>query len=455
MTYTSSNGASASNKSLFIQSQISAIALEAGLVRHPLVSATDQVLILREIDLSGNATVGEVMEALDGHADPVGAILSLIKAGVIAADLKSGILDENALLTRAGHPYGSDPDPAAPGGAVVPHMQEDPLDADEGTIAWPEQHDGQTPGTIEHHAVVSVASDNGDDPLPEGLALLPLNPLRPRVHVGRGDARRSFASLKHLQRAGVYILLSDTSAYVGVGSVVGRRVASGAQPIEDVDTIITITDENDGLDDADAAALERLLHMRVSAAKEVRLVNGTPGGAVVTPERYDQLNAMAGLACDALARDGHLFVNMSRRLALAGPRAERGQLAPLRPFDNPPEGEVFELSFGRNLIALAARQADDDWLLLAGSDIRLDTVASANASASYLRAAWLSSGLLELSDTGEHYVLTRDIAFRSGSGAMHFVLGSKGQGRGGWQAIDPDLDLDIEGGAPDRGLSAA
>lgn len=451
MTYTSSNGASASNKSLFIQSQISALALEAGLVRHPLVSATDQVLILREIDLTGSATVGEVMDALEDHADPVGAIMSLIKAGVIEAELKAGILDENGLLTRAQHPSGSDPDPATPGGAVVPPKPTDPLDAAEGATAWPQRHDGQTPVTIENHAVVSVLSDNGDDPLPEGLALLPLNPLRPRVHVGRGEARRSFASLKDLQRAGVYILLSDTSAYVGVGSVVGRRVASGAQPIEDVDTIITITDENDGLDDADAAALERLLHMRVSAAKEVRLVNGTPGGAVVTPERYDQLNAMAGLACDALARDGHLFVNMSRRLALAGPRAERGQLVPLRPFDNPPEGEVFELSFGRNLIALAAKRDEDDWLLLAGSDIRLDTVASANASASYLRAAWLFSGLLELSDNGEHYVLTRDIAFRSGSGAMHFVLGSKGQGRGGWQPIDSAFDPD----AGDQGPLAA
>lgn len=299
--------------------------------------------------------------------------------------------------------------------------------------------------------MVSMPPDHGDDPLPEGLALLPLNPLRPRVHVGSGEARRSFAGLKDLQRAGVYILLSDASAYVGVGSVVGRRVAGGAQPIEDVDTIITITDENDGLSETDAAALERLLHMRVSAAKEVRLVNGTPGGAPVTAERYDQLNAMAGLACDALARDGHLFVNMSRRLALAGPRAERGQLAPLRPFDTPPDGEVMELSFGRNLIALAARRDDDDWLLLSGSEIRLDTVASANASASYLRAAWLHSGVLELSGDGEHYVLTRDLAFRSGSGAMHFVLGSKGQGRGGWQPIDGDFDLDGDG----RDLPAA
>lgn len=451
MTYTSSSGASASNKSLFIEAQISALALEAGLVRHPLVSATDQVVILREIDLVGNATVGEVMEALDGHTDPVGAIMSLIKAGIIEAALKSGILDHNAILTRAGNPFEDDPDPAAPGAAMAAPGSRYPLDARGGPVVWPKTHDGGAPDTIEHQAVVSVSSGDGDDPLPEGLALLPLSPLRPRVHVGRGEARRTFASLKDLQRAGVYILLSDTSAYVGVGSVVGRRVASGAQPIEDVDTIITITDENDGLDEADAAALERLLHMRVSAAKEVRLVNGTPGGAVVTPQRYDQLNVMAGLACDALARDGHLFVNMSRRLALAGPRAERGQLAPPRLFDNPPEGEVFELSFGRNLIALAAKRDEDDWLLLAGSDIRLDTVASANASASYLRAAWLSSGLLELSDTGEHYVLTRDIAFRSGSGAMHFVLGSKGQGRGGWQPIDSEFDPD----AGDQGSLAA
>lgn len=430
MTYRSSSGASAPGKTYSHPSLISASALEAGLVRHPLVSATDQVQILRVIEEPGSASVGDVMAVLEPHEDCVGAIVTLIEAGLIRAKLTHGVFDEHARLTRTiPLPPDEDPDPAAPNGALPP---KGPGPQDEASSADPDL-------PVRLDDAIGAAKI-----LPEGLSTVPVNQFFPCLHIGHGSARRSFAAHEALQRPGVYILMSDTRAYVGMGSVVGRRVASGAQPIEDVDTIITITDADNGLDDADAAVLERILHMRVGAAREVRLLNGTPGGAPVTPERYRALNVMAGLACDALAREGHLFINMSPRLALAGPRAEPGQLMPPRPFNTVPEGEVMELAFGRNLIALAARRADDDWLLLAGSDIRLDTVASANASASYLRAAWLHSGLLELSETGASYVLTRDLAFRSAGAAMHFVIGSKGQGRGGWQPIDPADGADAE-----------
>ena len=73
-----------------------------------------------------------------------------------------------------------------------------------------------------------------------------------------------------------------------------------------------------------------------------------------------------------------------------------------------------------------------------GSDIRRATVASANASTSFLRAAWLNSGILELAHDESSYTLTCDLVFASSCAAMHFVVGSKGQGRGGWQPIDTD-----------------
>ena len=181
------------------------------------------------------------------------------------------------------------------------------------------------------------------------------------------------------------------------------------------------------------------MHGRVSAAREVTLVNSTPDGMSVSPNRYEELNLFAAMACYALAREGHLFVNLSPRMVLAGPRAEEGRLAPLRAFNEAPDGEVMELAFGRDNTALACRRADDDWLLLRGSDIRLDCVPSANASVSYLRAAWHNAGILELAPDGASYVLSRDMVFSSASAAMHFVVGSKGQGRGGWQKIDTDL----------------
>jgi predicted RNA methylase len=50
-----------------------------------------------------------------------------------------------------------------------------------------------------------------------------------------------------------------------------------------------------------------------------------------------------------------------------------------------PSGEVVELAVGGGRIALAARQADDRWVLLQGSDVRVEAVASANASTTVLR----------------------------------------------------------------------
>lgn len=399
MTYPSSSGATASNKPHFLSATTSPIAIALGLVQHDLVSSTDQVVILATIDETGSASVGDVMAALDGHVDPAGAIHVLIAADMVKADIRSGVLDQHTLLTRkVPTDPDDDPTPAAPGG-ILP-----------------------APGS-----------------LPDNVIALSVTSMQPNVLVSLGSGRRTLGRAASLRRPGVYILLSGAKAYVGMGSEVGRRVANGAQPIADVDAIITITDAHNEMSEADALVLERIIHGRVAAAREVTLVNGTPDGAAVSPERYEELNLFAAMACHALARDGHLFVNLSPRMVLAGPRAEAGRLAPLRAFDEAPDGEVMELAFGKSHMALACRRADDEWVLLRGSDIRLDCVASANASVSYLRAAWRNAGILELAHDGSSYVLTRDLVFSSASAAMHFTVGSKGQGRGGWQPIDTGL----------------
>lgn len=400
MTYPSSSGAAAPNKPHYSSPAItSPIAIASGLVQHDLVSPTDQVVILATIDETGSASVGDIMVALDGHADPAGAIQVLISAGIVNADIRSGVLDHHTLLTRAAPADpDDDPTPSAPGG------------------------------------LLPTASG-----LPDDIVSLLVTSLQPSVLVSPGSARRTLGRTGALRRPGVYILLSGPQAYIGMGSDVGRRVASGAQPIADVDAIITITDTHDGLSEADALVLERIIHARVSTAREVDLVNGTPDGSPVSPDRYEELNLFAAMACHALARDRHLFINLSPRMVLAGPRAEEGRLAPLRAFDEAPDGEVMELAFGKAHMALACRRANNEWVLLRGSDIRLDCVASANASVSYLRAAWHNAGILELAHDGSAYVLTRDVVFFSASAALHFTVGSKGQGRGGWQPIDTGL----------------
>lgn len=95
-------------------------------------------------------------------------------------------------------------------------------------------------------------------------------------------------------------------------------------------------------------------------------------------------------------------------------------------------------------MALAVKRASDRWLLLRGSDVRIDTVATAGAGARFQRSAWLHSGLLDIGADGRSYVVTRDIVFSSGSAVAHFCTGSKGKGLAGWQPIDPAGGYDAE-----------
>lgn len=95
------------------------------------------------------------------------------------------------------------------------------------------------------------------------------------------------------------------------------------------------------------------------------------------------------------------------------------------------------------LTALAAERPDGRWLLLRGSDVRVDTVASANSTASFQRSAWLHSGLLEPAADDSCYVVMRDLVFSSGSAVSHFVSGSKGFGRAAWMPIESDADADL------------
>lgn len=108
MTYLPNSGATAPNKP-YIHSPITPpVAMASGLVQHALVRPTDQIVILTPIDETGSASVGDVMIALDGHDDPVGAIGALIAAEVIKADIRNGVMDQNTVLTRMA-PWSSQP----------------------------------------------------------------------------------------------------------------------------------------------------------------------------------------------------------------------------------------------------------------------------------------------------------------------------------------------------------
>lgn len=412
MANPSSSAAPAANKSHSRSFPADLPPILDGLVRHELTPASTQVRILSIVDATGTATIGEIADGLPGHPDPVGAVDVMLRLGVLVAELRGSLLDQHTIVRRAP----PDPDPVAP---------------------------RVRPSNLPPLAELVSSCVSREDDLPTGLERFTATSFSARLVIGPGSGRRDFGRVPDLQRPGIYALLSSTSVYVGTGGDVGSRIAGGQQPIEDVDAVVALVDDNGVLTSDDARAAERMFWSRVAAFGDRRLVNGLPDGAPVTVDRYGELDLFLAEACLALRRRGILFTRGSVRSLVAGPRAEPRRAGPLRPFNQIPDGEILELSFGNGLCALAAKQ-DRGWLLLRGSDVRIDAVASAGCVPTFLRSAWQHAGLLEPGVDGRSLVVTRDIWFKSGSSVAHFCSGAKGKGLAGWTPIDPDGGYDPE-----------
>jgi len=404
MAKTYANRGQAAVQSLYSQSTETSLPpiIRHGLVQHPLLSGGVQIRVLAKIDAGGSALVADVVTFLSGHADPIGAILVLLDAGIIAAELKGGPMDEDTILRR---PW----EPDAPALAIdTPHD-----DGDAGALA------------------VLTEPVYGTRPL--------FSPIMARLDWSQ---RRDLGREGFWCRPGIYLLVSGQTVYVGVSAELNVRAVQGSQPIGQIDTLVLLADANGELDFNDALALERLMHMRLSAGRELTLANGTPDGAAIMADRFDDLQVLAGQFAMFLAREGVGFDGQPCRTILAGPRMEKGFSSMLRIFDEMPKGQIHELEFNSGLQARAVRHKSGDWTVLRDSEIRIETVRSANSTASYHRAALLHAGVLVPSANGDCYLLKRDLRFASRSAAAHFVTGSKGQGRGGWKPIDPEGGFD-------------
>lgn len=371
-----------------------------GLIGHALVSPSVQVQILSIIGVTGSASIGDIIAELPGHADPVGAIFAMIGADVMV--VTTGIIDAHSIVART--------DNTGPGGR-------------------------SSARSAEPDAPAAVELIGADDAASE---------LRPRVIIGSSSRRAAFRRAELLHQTGVYLLLRGHEVYVGYGADVAVRATSGRQMSGGApEAIIGIVEAENRLSDDDARALERILWNHVAGDRDSTLLNGVPDGAAIDPDRYTQLMLFAAEVVLALRQAGLMFLQGSAREQIGGPRTEPDRLDAPRRIDDLPEGRVKELNYC-GLTAVAAERDDGSWLLLRGSDVRLETVNSASASASFQRAAWLHAGILEPAQDGTSYVLKRDIVFATGSAVGHFVSGSKGFGPSAWHSIDPDDTEDTE-----------
>lgn len=381
-----------------------------GVVQHERVSAAIQIAILEIVDETGSATIGDLVRPIPDHVDVPGAVLALAGAGLLTLDLAGGILDANTIVRRNAFP------------------EPDRSDSKNGAPSGPRSPNSST----------SAASNAGG----QQIFSLPVRAFHPAILVAAASERRALAKCPELQKPGVYILFNRNEYYVGYGSNTGSRIGQGNQPIENVTSIVAITDRNNQLEPRDAKALERIMWSRVALSGLTSTNSEAPEGPALNPQRYSELEALAGQICLALWHNEMLFDAISPRLALAGPQTEPGAKAPQRTFNEVPDGKILELQFC-GMTALAARQADDLWVLLRGSDVRLETAPSADPSVLFKRAAFLHSGHLGLAPDGKSYIALKDILFSSGTAIAQFCSGSKGRRLSSWTPVEGEHDPDM------------
>jgi hypothetical protein len=436
MAKLSSTAPTVADKSHTESIQLNLPPVVGGLVQHVLLSPSTQVQILAVVDATGTATISDIVAELPTHADPVGAIFALIAAGIIEI-VSHGVIDANSIVTRtrADDYLGDGLGRGVPAGDDTRR----PLNGAGSNCSQPEAI-GTDPTSEGRDSGRSPIGESEEGPPLNGLHRLQASSLRPRILVGSGEQRSRFRYAAGLDQPGVYILLNCGDAYVGFGADVGARIASGRQMgPERPHCIVAIADASKSLSADEARALERMLWSYVAADSDYTLINVVPDGAAIQPERYDQLSLFVAEVVLTLRQAGLMFMRGPARERMAGPRAEPDRIGAPRRIDDLPEGRVMELNYS-GLTAIAAERDDGSWLLLRGSDVRLETVISANASASYLRSAWAHSGLIELARDGSCYMVKRDLIFSSGTAVGHFVSGSKGYSVSAWRPLDEGAD---------------
>ena len=225
---------------------------------------------------------------------------------------------------------------------------------------------------------------------------------------------------KELQSPGVYILWGSGASrlpivYIGEGAKLLPRLESHVQGKSFWQYGVVFVSTDNSLHKAHVQYLEWSLLKRAGEMKLCELENSTKPQEPALPP-MDQADANIFLT-DMLLCLPIIGVNFFK---------EEG-LDPVGPGPR----DLFLRSTKIGVSARARETANNGILIYAGSEARKDGVASAGAFVSNARKVLLANGTLE--DAGDKYRFTRDVEFRSPSGAAVVVLGRKCNGLTKWK----------------------
>lgn len=277
------------------------------------------------------------------------------------------------------------------------------------------------------------------DGTPSGVITAELGVSSVRAAVASRTALPELIRREEASRTGVYLLVGPDPdlpgrqlVYVGEGDQVKSRLAAhdADEAKEFFTRAVLIVSKDENLTKAHGRYLESRIIAAIRGAGRAKLVNGTeppfkglPEPEIADMERVlDEIEILLPvLGFDVLRPAGHE--------AGAPNRAEAGELGTAPPVASQDTLFIFTES-GTDA---KAREASDEFVVLAGSIAKAQEVPSCGEGLKRRRAQLIADGVLAPADDSKFLHFTADTAFDSPSGAAGVVYGGNVSGTRYWR----------------------
>jgi len=278
------------------------------------------------------------------------------------------------------------------------------------------------------------------DGSPSGVITAELGVSSVRAAVATRTALPDLIRREEATRTGIYLLVGPDPdlpgrqlVYVGEGDQVRTRLAAhDSDESKDFFTrAVLIVSKDENLTKAHGRYLESRVIAAIRGAGRAKLVNGTeppfkglPEPEIADMERVlDEIEVLLPvLGFDILRPAGH-----EAGAASAAPTKSE----PGKPFAPNVDGPVF--TFTESGADAKAREANGEFVVLAGSLAKRQEVPSCAEPLKRRRAEMIVEGALEVTPDGKFLRFTADTAFDSPSGASRVVYGGNVSGPRYWK----------------------
>jgi hypothetical protein len=278
------------------------------------------------------------------------------------------------------------------------------------------------------------------DGSPSGVITAELGVSSVRAAVATRTALPDLIRREEATRTGIYLLVGPDPdlpgrqlVYVGEGDQVRTRLAAhDSDESKDFFTrAVLIVSKDENLTKAHGRYLESRVMAAIRVAGRAKLVNGTepPFRGLPEPEIADMERVLDEIEVllPVLGFDILRPAGQEAGAASAAPtKAEPG-----RPSTASVEGPVF--TFTESGADARAREANGEFVVLAGSLAKRQEVPSCGEGLKRRRAQLVADGVLESTDDGKFLRFTADAAFDSPSGAAGVVYGGSVSGNRYWK----------------------